>query len=182
MKLVVESSTPGMRTLPSGSLTCSNSFHSCAWRGLAPSKEIPFYKCLDGKGDHLDQVSGWVSSLAGGSLEGAPFAAAIAKACGVSLSPDWFFLSVSQYRTRPESFNYGYSVGFYDGVSLVAKTTDDSGMNARIASLAACLKERGSIDLGHLQSWIDSVVDTAAQTGADKRPAVDVIAEACNLQ
>ena len=41
MKLVVESSTPGMMTLPAGSFTRSNTRHSCAWRGLAASNEMP---------------------------------------------------------------------------------------------------------------------------------------------
>src|SRR5215470_1576713 len=31
--------TPGMRLLPSGSLTLSQTFHSCSWRGLAASNE-----------------------------------------------------------------------------------------------------------------------------------------------
>ena len=40
MKLVVVSRTPGIITLPSGSFTSSQTFHSWAWRGFAPSKEI----------------------------------------------------------------------------------------------------------------------------------------------
>ena len=40
MKLVFESITPGMTTLSSGSFICSKTFHSCAWRGLAASKEM----------------------------------------------------------------------------------------------------------------------------------------------
>ena len=39
MKFVVESMTPGMMVLPSGTRTVSNTRHSCACRGLAPSKE-----------------------------------------------------------------------------------------------------------------------------------------------
>ena len=38
IKLVVESSTPGMMALPCGNLISSNTFHSCSWRRLAPSK------------------------------------------------------------------------------------------------------------------------------------------------
>src|SRR5229473_1996899 len=38
-KLVVESSTPGIRIAASGSSCCLKSFHSCSWRGLAPSNE-----------------------------------------------------------------------------------------------------------------------------------------------
>ena len=40
MKFDFDSSTPGISTLPSGSLTRSNSVHSWAWRGLAASNEI----------------------------------------------------------------------------------------------------------------------------------------------
>ena len=38
MKFDFDSRTPGIRTLPVGQLDVSNSFHSCAWRGLAASK------------------------------------------------------------------------------------------------------------------------------------------------
>ena len=40
MKFDFDSMTPGIRTLPSGSFTFSNSVHSCAWRGFAASNEI----------------------------------------------------------------------------------------------------------------------------------------------
>ena len=40
MKLVVESSTPGMITFPSGSLTSSNTVHSCSCRGAHPHPAI----------------------------------------------------------------------------------------------------------------------------------------------
>ena len=40
MKFDFDSMTPGISTLPSGSFTVSNSFHSCAWRGFAASSEI----------------------------------------------------------------------------------------------------------------------------------------------
>ena len=40
MKFDFDSMTPGISTLPSGSLTFSNSVHSCAWRGLAASSEM----------------------------------------------------------------------------------------------------------------------------------------------
>src|SRR5712692_3757806 len=40
-EIVLDSRTPGMRTLPAGSFTASNTVHSWAWRGLAASKERP---------------------------------------------------------------------------------------------------------------------------------------------
>ena len=40
-KLVVLSRTPGIITLSSGNLTSRQTFHSWAWRGLAPSNEMP---------------------------------------------------------------------------------------------------------------------------------------------
>ena len=40
MKFDFDSRTPGIRTLPSGSFTVSNTAHSCAWRGLAASNEM----------------------------------------------------------------------------------------------------------------------------------------------
>ena len=40
MKFDFDSITPGMSSLPSGSLSVSNSFHSCAWRGLAASSAM----------------------------------------------------------------------------------------------------------------------------------------------
>ena len=40
MKFVVESITPGMMILSAGTFICSKTFHSCAWRGLAASKEM----------------------------------------------------------------------------------------------------------------------------------------------
>src|SRR2546427_8773706 len=46
MKFVVVSSTPGTITLPSGSLTSSNTLHSCACRGLAASTERPAGRAL----------------------------------------------------------------------------------------------------------------------------------------
>ena len=42
IRLVEWVTTPGMSTLPSGSLTSFHSFHSCSWRTLAASKEYPF--------------------------------------------------------------------------------------------------------------------------------------------
>src|SRR2546429_206371 len=41
IKLVFDSMTPGISTLPSGNFTSWKTFHSCAWRGLAASKERP---------------------------------------------------------------------------------------------------------------------------------------------
>ena len=41
MKLVDESRTPGIRTLPAGSLMSFQIFHSCSWRGLDASNENP---------------------------------------------------------------------------------------------------------------------------------------------
>src|SRR5262249_10692016 len=40
MKFVVESRTPGIKILSSGSFISRNTAHSCSWRGLAPSSEI----------------------------------------------------------------------------------------------------------------------------------------------
>ena len=42
MKFDLDSMTPGIRSLPSGSLTVSKSFHSCACRGFAASSAISF--------------------------------------------------------------------------------------------------------------------------------------------
>ena len=53
MKLVLDSSTPGISTLPSGSLTSSKIRHSWAWRGLAASKAIAFGRALE---DEVDDV------------------------------------------------------------------------------------------------------------------------------
>ena len=53
MKLVVGSITPGMMTLPSGSLTSSKTFHSCSWRGLAASKDMA---CRPGRQYQVDEV------------------------------------------------------------------------------------------------------------------------------
>ena len=47
MKLVVESMTPGISTLPAGSFTRSKTFHSWAWRGLAASNEIPVGRAVN---------------------------------------------------------------------------------------------------------------------------------------
>jgi hypothetical protein len=38
-RLVVWLMTPGMRTIPAGGLTCSKTWYSCSWRGLAASNE-----------------------------------------------------------------------------------------------------------------------------------------------
>ena len=40
MKLLLDSITPGISSLPSGSLTSSKIFHSWSWRGLAASIAI----------------------------------------------------------------------------------------------------------------------------------------------
>ncbi len=54
-KFDLDSITPGMRTLPSGSLTVSNTFHSCAWRGFAASSAMARGPRAEDDVDHVGQ-------------------------------------------------------------------------------------------------------------------------------
>src|SRR5438067_7351615 len=47
IKFDFDSMTPGMIVFPSGNFARSNKLHSCAWRGLAASKEIVLGRAKD---------------------------------------------------------------------------------------------------------------------------------------
>ncbi len=145
--------------------------------GVNNQEVVALFQCLDGKGDKLDQLSGWMLSVVNqASTGGDPVVSAIARACQRSFSPGQYFEHISDFRSDDDSVKAGFAAGVYDMVSVFAAAAQGAGGidNQKAVSLLKCLDGKGD-RLSQLKSWVDSAV---ARTSADD-PVVLVVVDAC---
>ncbi len=148
--------------------------------GIDNQKTLALFRCLDGTGDRLVQLTAWVdSTVTQASSDSDAVVSVLARACQTSFSPGTFFERISQYLPQDTSFKSGFSAGVYDAVSLFAAAAQGAnGIDDQKAlALFRCLDSKGD-KLGPLRAWVDSAVTPASP---DNDAVVSVLLHACQL-
>ncbi len=149
--------------------------------GKIDSQEaLTLFRCLDGKGDKLNQLRDWIDSVTTESAtESSIVVVAVARACQTSFGPGKFLFfehKIADYRDSADKYKLGFAAGVYDTVSLYAAVaTGSEGIDHdKALAFYRCLDRIGE-KLGELRAWVDSTVSQ----DSPERPVVSAVLSAC---
>ncbi|HLN14602.1 MAG TPA: trypsin-like peptidase domain-containing protein [bacterium] len=142
--------------------------------GIDNQMLLALFQCVDGQGDALGQLAGWVTAQSppGDYSE----ISAIVDACQqTGPSREVVFMTGQLYRDSANPLKEGFVAGVYDTISMFAGAAQGSGLdNQRVISFFRCLDSHGST-VASLRSW----VDLAVSGGSPDDVAFLVVLAAC---
>ena len=144
-------------------------------QGLSSPAALGLFQCVDGKGDRLGQLSGWLADAAQDAGDTTAVVSVVVRACQRAFQPGSFFAHVSDFKHSSDDYRLGFAAGMYDAVSLFATAAQDSGIDTqRAIALFKCLDGKGDV-LADLTTWVTG----AARSGADRDSTVGTVVRAC---
>lgn len=144
--------------------------------GLSSPAAVGLFQCLDGKGDRLGQLSGWLTDAAQNASDATALVSVVVRACQRAFSPGTFFAHVSDFKRNGDDYRLGFAAGVYDAVSLFATAAQETGAIdiQRTIGLFRCLDGKGDA-LSDLTTWVTD----AARGAADRDSTMGTIVRAC---